>query len=763
MKTQILLSVILVSVLSLAPIFTGAIYTGSDATPSPDGVLTNNAIIVLKDQPLSSYDGHVQGYARTMPTSGHKLDLSSAAAQSYSAYLANGRGLAKGWLKNNAPEVQVIDEYSVVLNAIAVQLNGHSMSHMLNAPGANWVVPDYLFHSEMNRSPTLIGAPVLWNAVGGQSNAGAGVKIGIIDTGIDQTHPFLTDNTLPALAGFPKCDAIDSAVGMADTQCNFVSNKVIVAKVFETRTNFDGHAAQEHGTHVSGIAAGVANTCAPFVPACNLSGIAPKAYLGNYNVFPGNVLDASSHDIAKAVEAAVADGMDVLNLSLGGTARPNDVLVNAVNSATDAGVVVAIAAGNSGPGAGTIDSPGIADKVITVGASTNPHFIGIPVTAMGIGTFGAALGQFTNFVPAVTATYVLTTPSNGCTAISQNLSNEIALIRRGTCTFTTKVRNAQNAGAIGVIVINSQQGDPIAMAQDGTSPVPTIPAVMVSITNGNLMANNSPNTVTVDGTNPQEFFSDGAGADILPSSSSRGPPPLQVPGVGNGQPQDKIKPDVVAPGVNVYSSVPSFACASPPCFAFFQGTSMATPHVAGSAALLIQLHPSWSPEQVKSALVNSAHRPVKSSTSLSALLNPMSRGAGRIDLAAASQVSATLETSPTASTVGNGQASFSFGELRASSQTRSFTITLTSVSTSTVTYTVSVVPAGPTVTPSVTTLTLSAGGTATVDVSPTPSPNLSGAFFGDVQLTGGPVVLNVPFWVTVDPPGGGGGGGRLRT
>src|SRR3989454_5075959 len=746
MKTQILLSVILVSVLSLAPIFTGAIYTGSDATPSPDGVLTDNAIIVLKDQPLASYDGHLQGYARTMPTSGHKLDLSSAAAQSYSAYLANGRGLAKGWLKNNAPEVQVIDEYSVVLNAIAVQLNGHSMSHMLNAPGANWVVPDYLFHSEMNRSPTLIGAPVLWNAVGGQSNAGAGVKIGIIDTGIDQTHPFLTDNTLPALAGFPKCDAIDSAVGTADTSCNFVSNKVIVAKVFETRTNFDGHAAQEHGTHVSGIAAGVANTCAPFVPSCNLSGIAPKAYLGNYNVFPGNVLSASSHDIAKAVDAAVADGMDVLNLSLGGGARPSDVLVNAVNSAVDAGVVVAIAASNAGPAPGTVESPGIADKVITVGASTNPHFIGIPVTVTSIGTFGAAIGQFANFVPAVTATYVTTSPTNGCTAISGSLAGEVALIARGTCSFSTKIRNAQTAGALGVIVYNSQQGDPVAMGQDGTPNQPTIPAVMVSRPNGLAMAAIAPSMVTVDGTTPQEFFTDGPSADILAAFSSIGPPLLQVPGVGVGQPQDKIKPDVVAPGVNVYSSIPSFGCASPPCFAFFQGTSMATPHVAGSAALLIQLHPNWSPEQVKSALVNSAHRPVKNSSTGNALSNPMSRGGGRIDLAAASQVSATLETSPTPSTLGNGQASFSFGELRASSQTRSFTITLTSVSTSTVTYTVSVVPAGPTVTPSVTTLTLSAGGTATVDVSLTLSPNLSGAFFGDVQLKGAPVVLNVAFW-----------------
>src|SRR6266702_1108301 len=723
--------------------------------------LSDSAIILLSAQPLSSYTGNLPGYAATMPVPGGKLDLTSPAAVAYSSFLASQRNFAKMYLARFAPEVTVTYEYSTVLNGLAVNLNGADIRELNHLPGV--VTADYTFsvHTDMNRSPTLIGAPTLWAADGGQANAGAGIRIGIIDTGIDFTHPFLTDNSLVVPAGFPKCDALDSAVHQTNVSCKYVSNTVIVAKMFCTQAVcavFDAQAKQDHGSHVSGIAAGVANTCAPFV-GCTLSGIAPKAFLGSYNVFPGNVLGASSHDISKAVEAAVADGMDVLNLSLGGTANPDDVLVNAVNAATDAGVVVAIAAGNAGPGAGTIESHGIADKVITVGASTNPHFIGIPTTVTGIGTFGAAVGEFASYVPAVTAYYVLTTPSNGCSAISQNLSNSIALIRRGTCTFTTKVRNAQNAGAIGVIVINSQQGDPIAMAQDGTTPVPTIPAVMVSITNGNAMAAIAPSFVTVDGTMPQEFFSDGAGADILASFSSVGPPLLQSPGAGIGQPQDKIKPDVVAPGVNVYSSVPNFACASPPCFAFFQGTSMATPHVAGSAALLRQLHPTWSPEQVKSALVNSAHRPVKSFTSGNPLLNPMVRGAGRIDLAAASQVSATLETSPTPSTTGNGQASFSFGDLQASSQTRSFTITLTSVSTSTVTYTISVMPAvaGPTVTTSATSITLTAGGTATVDISLTLSPSLSGAFYGDVQLTGGPVALNVPYWVFVDPPVAGSG------
>src|SRR5467141_5122969 len=526
--------------------------------------LSDSAIILLSAQPLSSYTGNVPGYAATMPVPGGKLDLTSPAAVAYSSFLASQRNFAKMYLAKFAPEVTVTYEYSTVLNGLAVNLNGADIRELNHLPGV--VTTDYTFsvHTDMNRSPALIGAPTLWAADGGQANAGAGIKIGIIDTGIDFTHPFLTDHSLVVPAGFPKCDALDSAVHQVNVSCKYVSNKVIVAKMFCTQAvcvAFDAQAKQDHGSHVSGIAAGVANTCAPFV-GCTLSGIAPKAFLGAYNVFPGNVLSASSHDIAKAVEAAVADGMDVLNLSLGGTARPNDVLVNEVNSATDAGVVVAIAAGNSGPGAGTIESPGIADKVITVGASTNPHFVGIPVSPSGLGTFGGALGEFANYVPAINAMYANTTPANGCTSISQNLSGEIALIARGTCTFSTKIRNAQTAGAIGVIVYNNVLGDPSGMAKDGTPNQPTIPAVMVSRTNGLAMAKKAPNMVTVDGTNPQQFLTAPGSADILASFSSIGPPIIQTPGQGNGQPQGKIKPDVVAPGVNVLSSVPSFACSA---------------------------------------------------------------------------------------------------------------------------------------------------------------------------------------------------------
>ena len=706
--------------------------------------LSDSAIILLSAQPLSSYTGNVPGYAATMPVPGGKLDLTSPAAVAYSSFLASQRNFAKMYLAKFAPEVTVTYEYSTVLNGLAVNLNGADIRELNHLPGV--VTADYTFsvHTDMNRSPTLIGAPTLWAADGGQANAGAGIKIGIIDTGIDFTHPFLTDNSLVVPAGYPKCDALDSAVHQANVSCKYVSNKVIVAKMFCTQAVcavFDAQAKQDHGSHVSGIAAGVANTCAPFV-GCTLSGIAPKAFLGAYNVFPGNVTDASSADIAMAVDAAVADGMDVLNLSLGGTPTAHDPLVTAVDNAVDAGVVVAIAAGNAGPSPGTIESPGIAEKVITVGASTNPHFVGIPVTVSSIGTFGAALGQFNNF-GMVTSAYATTSPANGCSAISTNLTGEIALIARGTCTFSTKIRNAQTAGATGVLVYNNVLGDPTAMAKDGTPNQPTIPAVMVSRTNGLAMASASSKTVSIDGTAQMEFFTDGPSADIIAGFSSRGPA-----FIGNTLLKE-IKPDVVAPGVNVYSSILMSSCSSPPCFAFFQGTSMATPHVAGAAALLKQLHPTWSPAQIKSALVQSAARPVKSSSTGNPLPNPMDRGSGRINLAATSMVTATI-------TVGV-DTSLDYGQLSAQGDSAQLLVKAQSVSGSSVTYSVSVVPGfsstnQPSLTLATRTVTLAAGGSGSFEVTvATNGKTAAGDYFGDIVLSGGTIPLNIPYWVEVTP------------
>lgn len=285
-------------------------------------------------------------------------------------------------------------------------------------------------------------------------------------------------------------------------------------------------------------------------------------------------------------------------------------------------MVPAVAAGNSGPGDSTVQSPGSAAGALTAGASTNPHFVGIPVT-VGSETFGAALGDFNNFDPPVSADYTVTEPAEACTEITNDVDGKIALIDRGTCTFTTKVRNAQDAGAVGVLVVNNSAGDPVAMGHDGTDPFPAIPAAMLGKAEGNSIKPSG--SVTVDGTSPQEFFT--ANADIIAAFSSRGPTPFTF----------LIKPDVTAPGVNVYSSVFNDE------FAFFQGTSMATPHLAGSAALLLDLNPGWSPADVKSALVNTAERVVTDHVNGTDDPGVLARGGGRINLAFANAIPATLD------------------------------------------------------------------------------------------------------------------------
>src|SRR5256712_2839568 len=339
----------------------------------------------------------------------------------------------------------------------------------------------------------------------------AGVKVGVIDTGVDDSHPFIASCRA---AGSITHDVFFSGAGLFDP----------------SRTLFF-----DHGTHVSGTvgacytagAGGVAGQAMGL--AATMSGVAPGVELHDYNVFPGygsafirHGGGAFSHDIIAAVEKAVADGMDVINLSIGGRVQGlHDTLSEAINAAVAAGTIAVIAAGNSGPGILTVESPGNAAHAVTATAASDPHFEGIKVT-FGTTTIGAAIGEFANFKPAITAATTTTTPANGCTAISEDLTGNIALIDRGTCTFGTKIQNAQNRGAVGVIIANNQPTDPFPMAQDGVNH-PTIPAVLVSQADGATLKAHAPGSVKVDGSAFFDFVT--TNADILAAFSSRGPTP----------------------------------------------------------------------------------------------------------------------------------------------------------------------------------------------------------------------------------------------
>src|SRR5436190_14688671 len=398
----------------------------ADAVNQGPDVDTVTAVVQLKGDPLSTNPS-------TKPVHGRKIDFNSNAVRSYRAQLNTGRNEVKQWLRANAPRARVTSEYDVSLNAVAVQLNGTPLATIAGATMVQKAEYNVLYHPNLSESYKIINASDAWTAAGGRATAGAGIKIGDIDTGIDETHPFFdpTGFALPGDGGpWPKCDALDSDSHTQDEDCRYVSNKVIVAKVFYNKAKqqgLDAQAIQDHGTHTAGIAAGVTGKTAVVngVSIDDMSGIAPGAWLGNYNVFPGGVDNARSEDILNAVDAAIADGMDVLNLSLGGSYHgDNDLLATGLDNAVDAGVVVAVAAGNSGPGQGTIESPGRARKVITVGASTNQHFVGQPVTYNPPGTtVGAAVGDFPE-LPAMSYT-LFDTNNNGCTSVDPAASGKL--------------------------------------------------------------------------------------------------------------------------------------------------------------------------------------------------------------------------------------------------------------------------------------------------------------------------------------------------
>jgi minor extracellular serine protease Vpr len=283
---------------------------------------TSSAIVVLKQAPVATYDGKVPGYAKTRPDHG-KLNPNSAAVKKYLGYLKTEHSAFAKWLQTNVPSAKITSQFFIALNGVAISLNGNAIGKLANNTDVLTLEYNALYHPTMSESYKIINASGAWGEAGGRATAGADIKIGDIDTGIDQTHPFFDATGFSYPAGFPKCDARDSSTNTANSNCKYVSPKVIVAKVFNNKLNqsgFDAQAVQDHGTHTAGIAAGVVGHDASVqgVTIDDMSGVAPGAWLGNYNVFPGNVLNARSEDILNAVDAAVTDGMDVLNQSLGG-------------------------------------------------------------------------------------------------------------------------------------------------------------------------------------------------------------------------------------------------------------------------------------------------------------------------------------------------------------------------------------------------------------------------------------------------------------
>jgi subtilisin family serine protease len=272
-------------------------------------------------------------------------------------------------IEDALPDAQIRWRYRLVANGMAVVVPRSQLGRLASLPGVERIYPSVRYRPQLDRSPQQVGAPVLWG--GGLENAGQGMKIAIIDEGIDQTHPFFAPAGYVMPDGYPK------------GQAAYTTAKVIVARAFPPARPQWRHASKpfdpehsSHGTHVAGIAAGNANTSADGV---RISGVAPRAYLGNYKALtiPTDAdvgLDGNSPELVAAIEAAVADGMDVINMSLGEPEiEPSrDIVVRALAAAARAGVVSVVAAGNDFAefGRGSVGSPGSAPDAITVAAVT---------------------------------------------------------------------------------------------------------------------------------------------------------------------------------------------------------------------------------------------------------------------------------------------------------------------------------------------------------------------------------------------------------
>jgi len=692
-----------------------------------------------------------------------KLDLSSAAARAYLRRIDDAQASAAAAIRSAIPEARLGRRFQVVLDALTVSLPAAQLPRLVRLRSITRVYPSLPYTLTLDRSPSIIGADAIRRELGAD---GTGMKIAVVDDGIDQTNPFFDATGFSYPPGFPKG-------GKAWT-----TPKVIVARVFPgPNAGAPGRLAVDpkssfHGTHVAGIAAGDSGTTAPagadHPQVTGLSGVAPRAWLGNYRVFTvptpiGHV--ANTPEIVAAFEAAVRDGMDVINFSGGGpqTDPANDALIEAIHNVAAAGVVPVIAAGNDRDdfGIGSAGSPGTAPDAISVAAVSNSHVFapavdvtapGAPDAVKGIPFIGANGER----APSgwASADHLLVDVgsivgrdgnpverhlcgSGGDLASTQgqlppgSLDGAIALVLRGLCPFTTKAAQARAAGAVGVILSDNRQGE--------ANGIPTrldLPGGMIANLDGDhlrayLAAHGGRTTIRV-GSDPLELETGRSG--VITSFSSAGPTAFG----------HDLKPDVAAPGGQILSSTLPSTSASR--FAVFDGTSMAAPHVAGAAALLLELHRAWTPQQVKSALVSTA-APAWADTARTQEAPVTLEGGGLVSLPAAADP--RLFTDPV---------SLSFEDLtvRNGAASRGLLLRLTDAGNGAGTWQVELQPQAATSGASVDlpgAIAVPPGGEADVAVIARAAAGApQGENYGFVVLRSGTITRRIPYFFLVDRP-----------
>jgi minor extracellular serine protease Vpr len=475
-------------------------------------------------------------------------------------------------IETRIPRLEVVAEYDTIFKGVAIKGTAGELEKLARLDTVIQQYPVQTYKTLKDEVPSFSTDWILERF--DLPFTGKGVKVGVIDTGVDYSHPDLEGSYK---GGFDTVDFDDDPM---ETQ---------------------GEGETLHGTHVAGVIAADGQ----------MKGIAPDAELYAYRALgPGGM--GSSVQVIAAIEEAVEDGMDVINLSLGNDVNgPDWPTTHAVNKAVELGTTVVVAAGNSGPDSWTVGSPATSSKAITVGAFSIPNevpLLSIPGERRHI-PVQVMLGS----VPwELSKKYPLLDAGKGQGELHE-ARGKIVVFERGDISFTEKAIKAFQAGAAAVVIYNNDEGI-FQGALEGKIP---IPVAAVSKDDGEWLLNEGGK-----GGQWVETIMSQAKEEIAPFSS-RGPVTTSW----------KVKPDLVAPGVNIVSTVPGG-------YQPLQGTSMAAPHVAGVAALILEAHPDWTPKEVKATLLSSADLITRGEN----FYQPTEQGNGMLDIRGSIQPELLIES-----------------------------------------------------------------------------------------------------------------------
>ncbi|TDT15263.1 peptidase inhibitor I9 [Ilumatobacter fluminis] len=590
-----------------------------DVSQLTDGeVIPGRYVVIMDEDPLVAQFGQDQ--------------LDSKAAKKAQNGLKKGH--QKALAAAGADASQVTAEYTVALNGFAAELSDVELAKMKSVDGVTAVIPDVWRTAQTDNSGDFLGL----TSPGGlyaKGYDGEGVVIGVIDSGIWPEHASFADDGSYADLGitldetvYPACDFGNTAHNANDApfECN---NKLIGARQtiptyrsligaepfeFDSARDDDGH-----GTHTASTAAGNAGVSASILGVDRgvVTGVAPRARIIAYKGL--GTLGGFGSDLAASIDQAVADGVDVINYSIGSSSfaiGPDDV---AFLFAADAGVFVATSNGNSGPNPATTGSPASVPWLTSVGASTQDRtFQGSASSSDGWEFFGASVTAGTDELPLVDAEDAGDNLCNPGALDPAVVAGKIVLCERGAIARVAKSEAVAIAGGAGMILFNQTD------TQELVTDTHFVPSVHINNTNGLIIKG------YIDSAGAGAVAQINGGAltpsqgSVMAAFSSRGP---------NSLAPDIVKPDVTAPGVNILAGntpFPAPGAVSGELFQSISGTSMSSPHVAGLFALIKQANPDWTPAVAKSALMTTSRQDVTKEDAATPA-DPFDMGAGHVD------------------------------------------------------------------------------------------------------------------------------------